>query len=97
MDIRIKEKLDQLNEKIEAVLTEREALKKDIQYYQAENRELRDNLASLREGMKNFPLSAEKANIANENGSYAEKVATISKQIDVYVEEIDRCIAQLES
>ena len=45
--------------------------------------------------MKNFPLPTEKPNIAIENGSYAEKVAAITKQIDVYVEEIDKCIAHL--
>jgi hypothetical protein len=97
MDIRIREKLDLLTEKLEVLLSEREELKKDLQYYQKENRELRESLSKVKEEMKNFPERGESRIIANENGRYAEKVATISKQIEVYVEEIDRCIAQLDN
>jgi len=44
--------------------------------------------------LKNFTTPTEKANIAQENGNYAKEVAAIAKQIDVYMEEIERCIAQ---
>jgi predicted nuclease with TOPRIM domain len=97
MDIRIREKLDVLKQRMQEMATEKEALKKDLQYYQKENRELRESLDQMKENSKNFPERAESAIIAGENGRYAEKVAAISKQIDVYVEEIDRCIAQLEN
>ena len=97
MDIRIREKLDLLTEKLDVLLAEKEELKKDLQYYQKENRELRESLSKAKEEMKNFPVRGESSIIANENGRYAEKVAAISKQIEVYVEEIDRCIAQLDN
>jgi regulator of replication initiation timing len=97
MDIRIREKLDSLSEKVAGLLAEKEELKKDLQYYQKENRELRASLDQAKENAKNFPERAESTIIAGENGRYAEKVASISKKIDVCVEEIDRCIAQLEN
>jgi regulator of replication initiation timing len=95
MDALIKEKLELLSSKINALLAEKVALKDEIRYYQAENRELKSELNKERGVVKNFPLPTEKPNIAIENGSYAEKVAAITKQIDVYVEEIDKCIAHL--
>ena len=97
MDIRIREKLDSLSEKVAGLLAEKEELKKDLQYYQKENRELRASLDQAKENAKNFPERGESTIIAGENGRYAEKVASISKKIDVCVEEIDRCIAQLEN
>lgn len=97
MDIRIREKLDSLSEKVAGLMAEKEELKKDLQYYQKENRELRASLDMAKENAKNFPERGESTIIADENGRYAEKVASISKKIDVCVEEIDRCIAQLEN
>lgn len=97
MDIRIREKLDLLTEKLEAVLSEREGLKKDLQYYMAENRELREKLSGLKDSAKNFPVRAESSIIAVENGRNAQKIAAISREIDAYVKEIDQCIAQLEN
>ena len=95
MDPMLQEKFALLGSRIQALMHEKTALKDEIRYYQAENKELRLALGQSKNLPKNFPLPAEKANIASENESYAEKVATIAKQIDVYVEEIDRCIAQL--
>ena len=95
MDALIKEKLELLSSKINEVLAEKVALKEEIKFYQAENRELKSELNKERTAVKNFPLPSEKPNIAIENGSYAEKVAAITKQIDVYVEEIDKCIAHI--
>jgi hypothetical protein len=89
-------KFELLSRRLQALLDEKVALKEEIRYYQAENRELKASLARTKSEGKNFPEPSEKPNIAKENGSYAEKVASIAKQIDVYVEEIDRCIAQLE-
>lgn len=97
MDIRIREKLDILAEKLEAVLIEREGLKKDLQYFMAENRELRDKLSSMKDSAKNFPVRPESRIIAVESGRNAQKIAAISREIDAYVKEIDQCIAQLEN
>lgn len=97
MDIRIREKLDFLAEKLQAVLTEREGLKKDLQYFMAENRELREKLSGLKDTPKNFPVRPESSIIATENGRNAQKIAAISREIDAYVKEIDQCIAQLEN
>ena len=97
MDIRIKEKLDLLKDRLEAVVAERNALRKDLQYYQAENRQLRENLDGLKLASKNFPERAENTIIATENRGHALKIAEISKEIDAYVQEIDRCIAQLNN
>ena len=97
MDIRIKEKLEILGEKLSVLTKEKEALRKEIQFYQLENRELKDRLSEMKPAGKNFPELPESRIIANENGRYAAKIASISKEIDVYVQEIDRCIAQLES
>jgi len=94
MDALIKEKFEFLASKINKLLGEKDALKEEIRYYQNENRELKTALNKERANSKNFPLPSEKPNIAIENGSYTEKVAAITKQIDVYVEEIDKCIAQ---
>jgi len=95
MEALIKEKIDLLTNRINIIIAEKNALKDEIRYYQAENRELKTALGKERANPKNFPLPSEKPNIAFENGSYAEKVAAITKQIDVYVGEIDKCIAQL--
>jgi len=95
IDDLIKEKLELLSSKINAQLAEKTALKEEIKFYQAENRELKSELSKERANVKNFPIPTEKPNIAPENGSYAEKVTAITKQIDVYVEEIDKCIAHL--
>ncbi len=97
MDIRISEKLQLLGAKLEELINEKNALKKDLQYYQAENRELRDKLAGVKEPAKNFPERSESGNIAAENGRNTRKIAAISKEIDAYVQEIDWCIAQIES
>lgn len=97
MDIRIKEKLDFLKEKLEAVLAERKALQKDLQYYQTENRQLREQISAGKGTAKNFPDTAKSTIIATENRGHAQKIAEISKEIDAYVQEIDRCIAQLEN
>lgn len=96
MDLVVKEKLDLLAGRIQQMLQEQQALREEIRYYQNENRDLKNALTDLKTGMKNFPETGGKVNIAEENGSYAEKVAAITRQIDVYVEEIDRCIARLE-
>jgi hypothetical protein len=97
MDIRIKEQLELLQKKLELLLSEKAELKKDLSYYQAENRELRDKLSNWKEQRKNFPESGESTIIAVENGRNARKIASISKEIEVYVQEIDRCIAQLDN
>jgi hypothetical protein len=91
----ITEKLDSLSRKIEASLREKNALKEEIRYYQAENRELKAAVGKKRLETKNFPVPTESLNIANENERYAERIAAIVKQIDEYVEEIDKCVAQL--
>lgn len=95
MDAILHDKFVLLRSKMEALIQEKTALKDEIRYYQAENKELRQALGQIKNLPKNFPTPTEKPNIAQENGRYAEKVAAIAKQIDVYVEEIDRCIAQL--
>jgi len=95
IDDLIKEKLELLSSKINAIQTEKTALKEEVKFYQTENRALKSELSKERANVKNFPLPSEKPNIAFENGSYTEKVAAITKQIDVYVEEIDKCIAHL--
>ena len=95
IDDLIKEKLELLSSKINAQLAEKMALKEEIKFYQAENRELKSELSKERAVVKNFPLPSENANIAVENGSYTEQVAAITKQIYVYVEEIDKCIAHI--
>lgn len=97
MDIRIKEKLDLLKEKLETVLADRDALQKDLRYYQNENRELREKMDAMKGSAKNFPDTAKNTIIATENRGHALKIAEISKEIDAYVQEIDRCIAQLEN
>ncbi len=97
MDIRIREKFDYLEEKISELISEKTSLKKELQFYQTENRELKERLSAMKSGIKNFPELPERSNIADENGHRARKIAAISKEIDGYVQEIDRCIAQLES
>lgn len=97
MDIRIREKLDILRSKLEALINEKNALQKDLQYYQAENRELREKLAGGKEPVKNFPERSENLNIAGENGQNTRKIAAMSKEIEAYVQEIDWCIAQMEN
>lgn len=95
MDQVLQEKFSQLAVKIQALLRERDALKEEIRYYQAENKELRQATQSSKNQSQSFSVPAENPNIANKNGSYSEKIAAIANQIDGYVEEIDRCIAQL--
>lgn len=95
MDAVLKEKFEALSVALQTMLQEKSALKEDIRHYQAENRELKSTLSQVKVLPKNFEKRAENDNIAGQNGNYAKKVAAIAKQIDVYVEEIDRCIAQL--
>lgn len=95
MDEVIKEKLELLSAGIQGLLKEKAALKEEIRYYQAENRELKSALESAKVQPKNFENQPEFDNIAGQNGTYTRKVAAIAKKIDVCVEEIDRCIAQL--
>lgn len=95
MDDVIKEKLAQLALGIQGLMKEKAALKEEIRYYQAENRELKSALDQAKSRPKNFGNQGEFDNIAAQNGSYTRKVAAITKKIDVCVEEIDRCIAQL--
>jgi hypothetical protein len=91
----IKQKLETLAQKIEASLLEKNALKEDIRYYQNENRELKAALNKSAAPTKNFPVPTESPNIAIGKERYAERIAAIVKQIDGYVEEIDKCVAQL--
>jgi len=95
MDTVLKEKFEILSAGLKTILEEKSALKEEIRYYQAENRELKSALGKERSLPKNFGKQPEIDNIAGQNGNYTKKVAAIAKQIDVYVEEIDRCIAQL--
>lgn len=95
MNQNITEKFDTLLRRIADQQHERNALKEEIRYYQAENRELKAALGQVKGNGKNFPVPAESPNIANENGRHAERIAAIVKQIDEYVEEIDKCVAQL--
>lgn len=95
MDQLLQEKFSQLADGINALLQEKNALKEEIRYYQAENRELRQALQSPNNPKPDLIPVAGDSNLANKNGSYAEKIAAIANKIDVYVEEIDRCIAQL--
>ena len=95
MDTVVKEKFEILSAGLRTILQEKSALKEEIRYYQAENRELKTALNQAKGTPKNFEKRSENDNIAGQNGNYAKKVAAIAKQIDVYVEEIDRCIAQL--
>jgi len=90
----IQEKLALLSTRIQSILQEKAALKDEIRYYQAENKELRHALEQLKNLPKNTVSQIDTAH-NQESTHYAEKVAAIAKQIDVYVEEIDRCIAQL--
>lgn len=95
MDEELKEKFEILSAGIATLIQEKTALKEEIRYYQNENRELKSALSQSRTQPKNFEKQAEIDNIAGQNGNYTKKVAAITRQIDVYVEEIDRCIAQL--
>jgi hypothetical protein len=95
MSQHITDKLEILSKKIEESLNERNALKEEIKYYQAENRELKSSLSKSKTGTKNFPVPPESPNIAIGKERYAERIAAIVKQIDGYVEEIDKCVAQL--
>lgn len=95
MDAALKEKFEILATGLKTLLLEKSALNEEIRYYQNENRELKLALSQVKPPAKNFEKQAEIDNIAGQNGNYTKKVAAIAKQIDVYVEEIDRCIAQL--
>lgn len=95
MDQLLQEKFSQLGDKIQTLLKEKNALKEEIRYYQAENKELRQALQNPIRPSSELSLVNESVNLAKNNGSYAEKIAAIANKIDVYVEEIDRCIAQL--
>lgn len=95
MDAKLFEKFNQLSARIQVILDEKNALKEEIRYYQAENRELRQALQILNGEAGNGKPTAGKPEIAENNGRYAEKIAAIVKQLEGYVEEMDQCIAQM--
>jgi predicted RNase H-like nuclease (RuvC/YqgF family) len=95
METGLEKQLEKIRENIRRLKEEQTGLREEIRYYQAENSQLKASLDRLTGEGKNFTLPPENRNIATEKESYSGKFATVVRQIDFCVEEIDRCIARL--
>ena len=104
-DLQVVANLDRIEQRVNVLLIQNSALKKNLDEatiqqgkLEADNKDLHKKLKDLQKNRtnqtNNFPNSQIFAKIV-ENKLSTEQVSELKETIDIYIKEIDRCIAQL--
>ena len=84
-----------LERKIQLVLTENKRLKDDLAQSEADNQVLKSKLENQQANLNTFQSQMKMNKIANNMTVEDEESAQLKAQIDGYIKEIDKCIAHL--
>ena len=84
-----------LERKIQLVLSENRRLKDELSQSESENQILKSKLDSQQANLSTFQNQMKMSKIVNNMMVSEEESAQLKKQIDGYIKEIDKCIAHL--
>jgi regulator of replication initiation timing len=89
------EKLTLLEEKVELLLKEYQALKKDWVQRVEENSELKKDVLRLNEEIKSFQNQDKISKLVSSVKDDSQSASEMKFKINEYIKEIDKCIAHL--
>ena len=84
-----------LERKIQLVLSENRRLKDELSQSESENQILKSKLDNQQVNLSTFQNQVKMSKIVNNMMVSDEESAQLKKQIDGYIKEIDKCIAHL--
>jgi chromosome segregation ATPase len=91
----LKSEISTLERKLKLLLAEHTSLKKELDHYRNENRNLKNQVAENRDVLASFQNKHKISKIVDSMIAEGEDSVQLKEVIDNYIKEIDKCIAHL--